>query len=175
MVSLRNKDTSPGSARTYWDFRDKLSIEGDLVMKGERVIIPNSCRESIMADLHKSHDGINKSLNLARTYIYWPGMEADVTDYVKRCLTFIDNTRLPVETLHPHKIPSGPWEKVGMDYFPDDSGNKFLIIADYFSKFPYIHQVASTHHAKTLMHLRDLFSAEGVLAVVMMDNRTSFQ
>ena len=108
-------------------------------MKGERVIIPNSCRESIMADLHKSHEGINKALNLARTCVYWPGMETDVMDYVKRCLTCIDNTRLPMETLHSHEVPSGPWKKVGMDYFQDDSGNKFLIIADYFSKFPYVY------------------------------------
>ena len=41
-------------ACTYWDFRDELSIDGDLVMKGERVVIPNSCRESIMANLHKA-------------------------------------------------------------------------------------------------------------------------
>ena len=128
----------PRIAHTYWDFRDELSIEGDLVMKGKRVIIPNSSRESIMADLHKSHESINKSLNLVSTCIYWPGMEAEVMAYMKRCLTCIDNTRLPVETLHPHEVPSGPWEKVGMDYFQYDSGNKFLIIADYFSKFPYI-------------------------------------
>ena len=35
-----------------------------------------------MVDLHKSHEGINKSLTLARTCIYWPGVEADVMDYV---------------------------------------------------------------------------------------------
>ena len=104
-----------------------------------RVIFPNTCKESIKADLHKSHEGINKSLTLARTCIYWPGMEADVTDYVKRCLTCIDNIRLPIETLHPHEAPTGPWVKVGMDFFQDVSGNKFLIIADYFSKFPYLY------------------------------------
>ena len=34
-----------------------------------------------MDDLHKSHTGINKALALARMCVYWPGMEADVTDY----------------------------------------------------------------------------------------------
>ena len=32
-----------------------------------------------MDDLHKSHAAINKALALARTRVYWPGMEADVT------------------------------------------------------------------------------------------------
>ena len=55
-------------------------------MKGERIVIPTSCRDSILADLHRSHEGINKSLTLARTCVYWPGMEADVTDYIKEML-----------------------------------------------------------------------------------------
>ena len=39
--------------------------------------------DNIMADLHGSHAGINKAMDLARTCIYWPGIEADMTDYIK--------------------------------------------------------------------------------------------
>ena len=70
--------------------------------------------------------------------VYWPGMEADVMDYIRRCVMCIDNAKIPVETLHPHEVPAGPWIKIGMDFFQDDSGQKFLIVADYFSKFPFI-------------------------------------
>ena len=41
-------------------------------MKGERIVIPTSCRDLILADLHKSHKGANQSLSLARMCIYWP-------------------------------------------------------------------------------------------------------
>ena len=143
----------PRIARNYWDFRDELSIDDDLLMKGKRVVIPTSCRDTIMEDLHKSHKGINKAMSLARTCVYWPSMEADITDYIQRCLTCIDNSNLPVETLHPHEVPPGPWVKVGMDFFQHDSGQKHLIIADYFSKFPFIYPVRSTHHFKTITHL----------------------
>ena len=95
----------PRITRNYWDFHDELSIENDLIMKGEWVIIPPSCRDSIMDNLHKSHAGINKALTLARMCIYWPSLEADVTDYIKRCLTCIECSNLPVETLHPHEVP----------------------------------------------------------------------
>ena len=132
------------------------------------------CRDSILADLHKSHEGVNWSLSLARTCMYWPGMEADVTDYIKWCITCINNSKMPVEMLHPHKVPTRPWVKLGMDFFQDDSGNKFLIIADYFSKFPFIFPVTSTHHNKMLRYLRDLFSTEGMLAVVMSNNGPPF-
>ena len=38
----------PRIAHNYWDFRDELSIEGDLLMKGERIIILTTCDK----DLH---------------------------------------------------------------------------------------------------------------------------
>ena len=145
-------------ARNYWDFRDELSIEDDLLMKGEWVITPPSCRASIMDDLHKSHAGINKALALARTCVYWPGMKADVTDYIKGCPMCIESSNLPIETLHPHKVPPGPWVKLGMDFFQDLQGQKYLIIADDFSKFPYVFPVASSHHSRLQPSQRSLDS-----------------
>ena len=127
-----------------------------------------------MEDLHRSHTGINKAISLARTCVYWPGMEADIMDYIKRCLTCIDSSNLPVETLHPHEVPSGPWVKVGMDFFQDDFGKMHLIIADYFSTFPFVHPVRSSHHFKTIMYLQELFTTEGIPATVMSDNGPPF-
>ena len=80
----------------------------------------------------------------------------------------------PVETLHPHEVPPGPWVKLGMDFFQDHHGKKYLIIADYFSKFPYIFPVASAHHFKTINHLWELFTAEGVPTIVMSNNGPPF-
>ena len=75
----------PRAAGFYCSFRsvNELSIDGDILTKGERVVIPPSCRDNIMADLYGSHASINKAMDLARTCVYWPGMEADVTDYIK--------------------------------------------------------------------------------------------
>ena len=70
--------------------------------------------------------------------------------------------------------PPGPWVKIGVDFFQDHLGKKHLIVADYFSKFPYVFPVASTHHFKTITHLRELFAAEGIPAVVMSDNGPPF-
>ena len=143
-------------------------------MKGERVVIPMSCRDSIMEDLHKSHEGINKAMSFPRTCVCWPRMEADLTDYIKRCLMCINSSNLPVETLHPHKVPPRPWVKVCMDFFQDNFRKKHLIVADYFNKFPYIYPVASSHHFKTINYLLELFTTEGVPTIVMPDNGPPF-
>ena len=82
--------------------------------------------------------------------------------------------RVQQPTLQPHKVPPRPWVKIGVDFFQDHLGKKHLIVADYFSKFPYVFPVASTHHFKTITHLRELFAAEGVPAIVMSDNGPPF-
>ena len=98
----------PRVARFYWSFHDELSINRDILTKGEQVVIPPSCRDSVMAYLHGSHAGINKAMDLARMCVYWPSMEADVTDYIKWCLTCIECSNLPVDTLQPHEVPLDP-------------------------------------------------------------------
>ena len=102
----------PRAARFYWSFHDELSINGDILTKGERVVIPPSYRNNIMADFHGSHAGINKAMDLARTScVYWPGMEADVTNYIKQCLMCIECNNLPIKTLQPHEVPSQTLDK----------------------------------------------------------------
>ena len=164
----------PRAARFYWSFCDELSIDGNILTKGERVVIPPSCRDNIMADLHGSHASINKAMDLARTCVYWPSMEADITDYIKRCLTCIKCSNLPVKMLQPHGVPPRPWVKIGVDLFQDHLGKNHLIVADYFSKFPYVFPVASTCHFNTITHLRELFGAEGIPTIVMSDNGPPF-
>ena len=75
-----------------------------------------------------------------------------------------------MEILQPHEVPPGPWVKIGVDFFQDHLANKHLIVADYFSKFPYVFPVASAHHFKTITHLRELFATEGIPTIVMSDN-----
>ena len=108
----------PRIAHNYWDFRDELSIEGNLLMKGERIVIATMCRDSILADLLKSQEGANRSLSLARTCVYWPGMEADIMDYMKRCMTCVNNAKMPVETLHPHEGPNQTMDETWYGFLP---------------------------------------------------------
>ena len=54
--------------------------------------------------------GINKAMDLARTCVYWPGMEADVTDYIKRCLTCIEVQQPTSGDAAP---PQGPSQTLG--------------------------------------------------------------
>ena len=78
---------------------------------------------------------------IAKNTIYWPGIDADIKDFVNRCPTCLvtkpNNKREP---LLPHTVPDGPWQKVGAGYF-DFDGTKYLLLIDYFSKFIYVEEM----------------------------------
>ena len=50
----------PCLARRYWDFRDKLSTDDGLLLKGPRLIIPRELQEEYLHRLHEGHFSANK-------------------------------------------------------------------------------------------------------------------
>ena len=45
----------PCLARRYWDFRDELSTDDGMLLKGLRLIIPGELQEEYLSRLHKGH------------------------------------------------------------------------------------------------------------------------
>ena len=60
-----------------------------------------------------------------------------------------------------------------MDYFYVN-GRLYILICDYFSKFPFLFQTKTTSFANLKNHLQELFSIEGTPNEVMSDNGPPF-
>ena len=73
--------------------RDELSIDTGLLLKGTKVCIPPELLKRTLADLHGAHQGVDRMQAQAREAVYWPGIDADIADYVSQC-TIAPNTRL---------------------------------------------------------------------------------
>jgi len=70
---------------------DFLVQEGFL-LKGTWLCVPKySIRELLIREVHEgsltSHSGENKAIIILREHYYWPGMDKDVQDILKRCST----------------------------------------------------------------------------------------
>ena len=65
---------------------------------------------------------------IAKNTIYWPGIDADIEDFVNRCPTcLVTKPNNKQEPLLPHTVQDGPWQKVGAEYF-DFDGTKYLLL-----------------------------------------------
>ena len=76
---------TPRMARAYWDFRDELSTDDGLLLKGPRIVIPSCFREEYLHCLHQGHLSATKIQQNARQHLCWPGLDADITDFGRRC------------------------------------------------------------------------------------------
>ena len=162
----------PNVAKYYWDFRDELSTDEGLLLKGPSLIIPAALRESYLQHLHEGHLSASKTVLNARQHMFWPGIKADIKDYTRRCQVCIKRSRPARELLQPHEIPDGPWQKLGMDFF-DLKGKCYILICDYFSKFPFMFS-CKTSWGSLKDHLIDLFSNEGFPKEIISDNGSPF-
>ena len=164
----------PRIARRYWDQRDELSTDHGLLMKGSRIIIPTTQRERTLTNLHVGHQGILSMQQMAKTTVYWPWIDADIEDWVQRCSACLAMKTKPEErTLLPHKVPDGPWQKIGADFF-DFDGKKFLLVIDYFSKFLFVEKVTTTSAQSTINKLCTIFATEGAPQKLITDNGPPF-
>ena len=80
---------------------------------------------------------------LARTHVYWPGINADIADYVRHCtICARHKASLTVQPILPHNIPKGPWQELAVDYLTH-YGKDYLLITDPLSKYPFIYRINS--------------------------------
>ena len=70
-----------------------------------------------MKELHKDHLGISKMKALARSYVWWSGIDRDLEEMAKSCSVCAAVKQAPViAPLYPWAWPSRPWQRVHIDF-----------------------------------------------------------
>ncbi|KAK3731256.1 hypothetical protein RRG08_025799 [Elysia crispata] len=85
----------------------------------------------------------SKTKARAHESIFWPNLTEGIEGYIKKCQTYThyqcNNIKEP---LKPHPVPQAPWKKLGMNiYSLMAAGKDYLVVVDYFSKYPEITQL----------------------------------
>ena len=93
----------------HFNRRHELSVEQDCLMWGLRVIIPEKFQEQLLEELHMAHPGIVRMKELARSYIWWPGIDGNIEELVHTCASCQHVKSTPsVAPLMPWIWPSKP-------------------------------------------------------------------
>ena len=159
----------------YFDVWLELSSEKGCVFRGDRIVIPMSLRGKVLAQLHEDHQGIVKTKALARSYVWWPGMDEDIVKFVRHChdCAVQQNNPKPMR-LHPWESPTRPWQRVHIDYAGPFLGHSFLVVVDAYSKWPEVLPMASTTSLSTIRALMHLVAAHGLPDRIVSDNGPQF-
>lgn len=165
----------PPALSSFADKRNELTVEEGCLLWGIRVIVPKTLREKLLKELHQDHPGMSRMKSVARSYMWWPGLDKELETLAKSCQACQAVKRSPTVTpLHPWIWPSRPWQRVHLDFAGPFQGCMFLVAMDAYSKWPEVRVMSSTSAAKTLDVLREWFSAHGIPEHIVTDNGPQF-
>ncbi|KAL0810732.1 hypothetical protein ABMA28_010054 [Loxostege sticticalis] len=161
--------------RPYWNRRLELYEDLGCVMWGRRLVIPVSCRDRVVKIIHESHMGIVKSKALARSYVWWPGIDEAVEAACRACGVCAAHADSP-----PHQAPRlwpwppKPWTRIHIDFLGPIYNKMYLVVIDSSSKWIEVYQVPSTAASTTITKLRELWARFGIPRQVVSDNGPPF-
>lgn len=162
MISNNWSDTSFKSGPDLQKFHrihDSLSISNNIVLYGERIVIPSTLRKKVLSELHKGHPGINHMKHLARRYVYWPRIDQYIEQLAKSCSNCALAAKPPGKTLlQSWPIPTAPWDRIHIDYAGPFKRFYFLIVVDTFSKWPEVIKTTSTTTIQSIKILSSIFA-----------------
>ena len=82
-----------------------------VVMNGTRIVIPQPLQDEYLRYPHTGHFGISKCQAIAKSTVYWPGIDKDITNLIGHCDTCRQVQHAPssydkhsVETCYPSHI-----------------------------------------------------------------------
>ena len=169
------KETLPPELDAYFQYRHEITSAEGLLFKGDRVIIPTALCKVMKEKLHHGHIGIQRTRPRARQVMFWPDLNAEITDMISKCSACIENQAYQQKKpLIFHEIPTEPWFKVGMDLL-SFRNKSYLVIVDYYSN--YIEVCHLYHQRKSpdvISHVEAIFARFGIPRVVISDHGPQF-
>ena len=89
------------------------------------------------------HLGIEKMQHRARATLYWPGIDADIAEYIKHCKTCTQHKATQhTQLMIPRDVPEAPWQDLAADFFKFKN-KEYLLITDTFSTYPFTFKIAT--------------------------------
>jgi hypothetical protein len=159
----------------YYKHREELSVENSCVYWGSRLIIPNALRPEVMKELHQGHPGIVRMKSLARSFVWWPNLDADIEKRVQTCVHCQSvRPEAPEAPVHPWEFPEKPWYRLHIDYAGPFHGFMWLIVVDARTKWPEVIRLKSSTSEATVTALLNLIARFGVPKQIVSDNGPQF-
>lgn len=170
-----SKQMIPTNVEPFYNCKESLYVIDSCIMSGERVVIPTVFQNRILKQLHKGHQGIERMKSLARSYAYWPRIDKDISDYVKKCNNCAMAAKSPVKSvLSSWPTPEEVLDRIHIDIAGPLRGKYYFIMVDAYSKWPEAVQVPSISSNEIVKQVHAFISRYGQPKVIVSDNGTQF-
>ena len=134
-----------------------LCVANGLVLRQNRIVIPQSMRQDMLQRIHEGHLGVEKWKRRAREAVYWPGINKDIQEMIQKSETCLKHHyKQAKEPILKADLPTAPWQMVGTDLFHLQCKD-YLLVIDYYSNYPEVAQFSSTSAQSVITHMKVTF------------------
>ena len=164
----------PPEVRPYFTIRDELIVDNGIILKGLRVVVPQTLCKEYVQQLHKGHPGADATKRRARDTVYWPSMAVDIDSAIASCQPC--NSVKPHQRKEPlliHPVPDLPWSLVSADIF-DWNGMQYLILVDSYSGWFEMNTLRDLSAKTVIKKMKVHFAVHGIPSKLLTDNGPQF-
>ncbi|KAG7296766.1 hypothetical protein JYU34_020702 [Plutella xylostella] len=158
----------------FYSRKQELTVDRGCLFWGYRIIVPTSIRETLLKELHKSHFGIVRMKEIARSYFWWPKLDANIENIVKNCIVCLENSKSPGKIQKPWPVPPSAWYRIHADFLGPFYNKMYLVIVDSYTKWPEVFEMNNITSTRTIEILKRLFTIFGIPVHLVTDNGRSF-
>ena len=158
---------------------EELTAANGVLLKGEKIVIPLSLQEDVIALSHEGHGlGESRTVKLLRERVWFPRLARKTKEYVASCTSCA--AAVPANTPSPitsGEMPEGPWQKVAADYkgpIGGSNGYYFHVLIDLYSRWPEVAMVKSTSFEKLKPALDSVWASKGIPEEVVHDGGSPY-
>lgn len=109
--------------------KTELSLHDGCIFCGARVTVPPPGQSPIVEEIPGTHPGASQMKSLARSYVWWPGLDQGLESKVKACTQCQTNQDMrPLAPLHPWEWPDRPWSRLHLDFAGPFRGQMFQLM-----------------------------------------------
>ena len=138
-------------------------------MNGTGIAIPKALQDKHLKYLHTGHFGIYKCRTRAKSTVYWPGIDKNITNLIGCCDTCRQVQHGP-PTFDQHSVEvCYPTHIFGSDIANID-GKPHIIVVDYYSFFLYERPMPDMSSDTLILALKTIFSESGVPNILITDH-----
>ncbi|XP_018578310.1 uncharacterized protein K02A2.6-like, partial [Anoplophora glabripennis] len=160
----------------FFPFREELTTMGPVLLRGTKLVIPETLRSDVLKLAHEGHPGETVMKRRLRAKVWWPLIDRHVEKFVKSCrdclLVTLPDKPPPMKR---HRFPDGPWQCIAIDLMgPLPNQEQLLVIIDYYSRYQETKFLKTTTSAVIIDQLLEVFARLGIPKSIRADNGPQF-
>lgn len=158
-------------------FAQELHVMNEILLRGERMVLPKSLRQQAIRIAHIGHPGVVRMKRALREKVWWPRIDGEVDNFAKKCLGCTVVARDdPPEPMSRTEMPKQPWDFIAIDFYtPKELEAIVLVVVDYYTRYVHCVPIPRNDAGKTIEALEKIFNVFGYPKRLKADNGPPFQ